>query len=93
MSLSPNELWNAIRRARLVRVLAVYIGASFFVLEAIDILTGQLGLPDWVFRFAIVLLVIGLPIIVATASVQTLLDWLGRYGLDPTLGAGQGTNH
>ncbi len=32
-------------------------------------------------------------IAVATASVQALLDWLGRYGLDPTLGVGQGTNH
>ncbi len=86
MSTRPDELWNAIRRARLVRVLLVYIGASFFVLEAIDILTGQLGLPDWVFRFAIVLLLIGLPIIVATALVQGALT---RAPAGPALDLGE----
>ncbi len=67
---SQGQLWTTVRKARLIRVLAVYLGASFVVLEAIDILTEQLGLPDWVFPGAVVLLLIGLPIIMATALVQ-----------------------
>lgn len=67
---TPKSYWNTIRRARLIRVLLVFLGASFVVLEAVDILTEQLGLPDWVFPGALVLLLIGLPIIMATALAQ-----------------------
>jgi tetratricopeptide (TPR) repeat protein len=35
-----------------------------------DIFTDQLGLPDWFFRGALILLLIGLPIVIATAIVQ-----------------------
>jgi tetratricopeptide (TPR) repeat protein len=57
-------------RARLTRVLAVYLGGSYALLELTDIFTDQLGLPDWTFRGALILLLIGLPIVVATAIVQ-----------------------
>jgi tetratricopeptide (TPR) repeat protein len=67
---TPQTAWNTIRRTRLIRVLAVYAGASFVVLEAVDIFTQQIGLPDWFFPGAVALLLIGLPIIVATALVQ-----------------------
>ncbi len=70
MSFSPKDLWDTVRRARLVRVLAIYLGASFAALQTVDVLTEQLGLPDWVFPGALVLLIIGLPIIITTALVQ-----------------------
>lgn len=57
-------------RARLTRVLAVYLGGSYALLEVMDIFTDQLGLPDWFFRGALILLLIGLPIVIATAIVQ-----------------------
>jgi tetratricopeptide (TPR) repeat protein len=56
----------------LVRVLAVYIGASFATIEVVDILIESLGLPDWILPGAIVLLLLGLPIIVTTALVQAV---------------------
>ena len=59
------------RRGYLTRVLVVYLGASYAVLEITDIFIDQLGLPDWFFPGVIVLLLIGLPIVVATALVQT----------------------
>ena len=68
---TPEEIWATVRRARLIRVLVVYLGASFAVTEAVDIFTQQGGLPDWVTPAAIVLLLLGLPIIVATALVQS----------------------
>ncbi|MGD8868845.1 MAG: tetratricopeptide repeat protein [Gemmatimonadales bacterium] len=63
--------WDTIRQARLFRVLAVYVGASFAVIQLVDILTNQLGLPDWFFPGALALLLIGLPIVVTTALVQS----------------------
>lgn len=61
---------NVVLRARLTRVLAVYLGGSYALLEVMDIFTDQLGLPDWFFRGALILLLIGLPIVIATAIVQ-----------------------
>jgi hypothetical protein len=52
------------RHARLLRILLVYLGASFAALEAIDLLGDKLALPAWVFSGAVVLLLIGLPIII-----------------------------
>jgi len=52
------------------QVLAVYIGASWAVLQVVDVLKDNMGLPDWVFPFAVVLLLIGLPIMLVTAMIQ-----------------------
>ncbi|MFN2432519.1 MAG: tetratricopeptide repeat protein, partial [Gemmatimonadota bacterium] len=70
MSLDGETLWRRVRDARLTRVLVVYLSASFVVLQVVDIFTDQLGLPDWFFPGAVVLLAIGLPILVTTALVQ-----------------------
>jgi tetratricopeptide (TPR) repeat protein len=52
------------------QILAVYAAASWVVLQVVDIMKDNMGLPDWVFPFALLLLLIGLPIIIATAMVQ-----------------------
>ena len=54
----------------LIQVLGIYAAGSWVVLQVVDVLTDNMGLPDWVFPFAVVLLLIGLPIILATAVVQ-----------------------
>ncbi len=66
----PQNLLTALRSARLLRVMVFYLGASFAVLEAVDLISDKIGLPGWVFPGALVLLLLGLPIIVATALVQ-----------------------
>ncbi len=71
-SSKPHAWWDTIRRARLFRVLAVYLGASFVVIQLVDIFTDQLGLPDWFFPGAAALLLIGLPMVVTTALVQSV---------------------
>ena len=53
-----------------LRVLAVYVGASWVVLQVVDVVKQNMGLPDWVFPFALVLLVIGLPVMLTTAVLQ-----------------------
>jgi serine/threonine-protein kinase len=52
------------------RVLGVYFLVSWAVLEAIDLLIARFGLPGWFFPTGLGLLVVGLPIIFATALYQ-----------------------
>ena len=52
------------------QVLVLYMGASWGVLEVVDVLKDNMGLPDWVFPLAVVLLLIGLPIMLGTAMIQ-----------------------
>jgi tetratricopeptide (TPR) repeat protein len=71
-AMNSPSLWDRVRRARIVQVLAVYLGASWGVLQIADTLTEALALPAWVSPVAIILLLVGLVIIVATAWVQSL---------------------
>lgn len=70
--MNPPSLWDRIRRARVVQVLVVYLGASWGVLQIADTLTEALALPDWVSPVSIILLMVGMVIILATAWVQSL---------------------
>ncbi len=63
-------LIHEIHRRSLWQVLAIYLGGALLGYEAIQALTEGLGLPDWVPPFAIVLFIIGLPVVMATAVVQ-----------------------
>jgi eukaryotic-like serine/threonine-protein kinase len=57
-------------RRSLWQVLGVYLAASWAVVELVDTLTTVWGLPDWIPPFAFILLLVGLPIVLATAVVQ-----------------------
>ncbi|MEE8551226.1 MAG: tetratricopeptide repeat protein [Gemmatimonadota bacterium] len=64
------QLIQEIHRRSIWQVLAIYLVASWVVFEVVQTLTEGLGLPDWVPPFAFVLLLIGFPIVLATAFVQ-----------------------
>ncbi|MHC4065222.1 MAG: hypothetical protein ACYSUI_12105 [Planctomycetota bacterium] len=55
------SLWQA---------LLVYLGASFAVLEAADLLIERFGLPEWLFPVAFALLVVGLPVVVVVSLAR-----------------------
>lgn len=59
-----------IHRRSIWQVLAVYLFGAWIGYEVILALQEGLGLPAWLPGFAIVLFVIGLPLVVATALVQ-----------------------
>ena len=80
---APNSFWDTARKAGLVRILVVYLGVSYAVLEIVDIFTDQLGLPDWFFPGAIALLLMGLPVVIATGLVQSVA---ARRAADATAG-------
>jgi tetratricopeptide (TPR) repeat protein len=81
----PLNLLSGLKERSVWQVLAVYLGVSWVALQVVDLLKQNMGLPDWVFPFAIVLLVIGLPVILATAMLQ------GRPG-GPEAASGQATS-
>jgi len=61
---------HEIHRRSLWQVLGVYLAASWVALQVVDTMADSMTLPDWVPPFAIVLLVLGLPVVLATAFVQ-----------------------
>jgi tetratricopeptide (TPR) repeat protein len=64
------KLIHELHRRSIWQVLLTFAGGSWVALEVIAQLTETAGLPDWVPTFALVLLLIGLPMVVATAFVQ-----------------------
>jgi eukaryotic-like serine/threonine-protein kinase len=67
-------------RRSLWQVLGVYLGTSWVVIQVVNELTRAAGLPDWVPPFALVLLLLGLPIVIATAVVQEGAPGMSRAG-------------
>jgi tetratricopeptide (TPR) repeat protein len=64
------NLIHEVHRRSLWQVLSIYAAGSWVVLGGVDVLAGVLGLPDWADSFAFFLLIVGLPIVLATAFVQ-----------------------
>ncbi len=63
------------KRARVGRAMAIvaglYVAGSWLVMEATQTLSGSLGLPGWVVPFALILLVVGFLVMLATAFIPT----------------------
>ncbi len=70
--MNADSLIERLKRARIVQVGAVYLGASWVVLQLVDVLADALRLPEWVAPVAVILLGIGFVVVAATAWVQSL---------------------
>ena len=64
------QLIQEIHGRSLWQVVGIYLVASWVVFQVIQTLTEGLGLPEWFPALALVLLLIGLLIVLATAFVQ-----------------------
>ncbi|MDX1394866.1 MAG: tetratricopeptide repeat protein [Gemmatimonadota bacterium] len=71
--MDSDGFWARLREARAVQGLLVYLGATWLVLQLLDLLIDNLGLPAWTMVGAISLLTIGLVIQLAVVWVQALL--------------------
>lgn len=87
--MSPiRELIREIHRRSLWQVLLIYVVGAWIAFEVVQTLTEGLGLPTWFPALAFVLLLVGLPIVIATAFVQEGPPTSSRD--DPTLFPGSG---
>lgn len=77
------RLITEIHRRSLWQVLLIYVGAGWVVFEIVQTVTEGLGLPEWFPAFAALLLLIGLPVVLATAFVRE--GEPGAAVSDPTL--------
>jgi tetratricopeptide (TPR) repeat protein len=68
----PTDRWSRLKQVHVVRVLLVYLGASWVVLQVTQTIVEAFKLPDPVLPTVIILLLIGLIVVVATAWVQSL---------------------
>jgi tetratricopeptide (TPR) repeat protein len=73
------RLAREVHRRSLWQVLSVYLVASWVTYEVVVNLVEGLGLPDWVAPTSLVLLLLGLPMVLATTIVQEG----GPAGFDP----------
>lgn len=64
------RLIHEVHRRSLWQVLGIYLLGSWIALQVVDVLANNFGLPQWFPPLALALLVIGLPIVLATAFVQ-----------------------
>lgn len=64
------QLIREVHRRSLWQVLGIYVVGGWVVFEVVQTLTEGLGLPGWFPALAIVLLLIGFPVVMATAFVQ-----------------------
>ncbi|HSM36806.1 MAG TPA: hypothetical protein VK837_10455 [Longimicrobiales bacterium] len=65
-----DRLLQEIHRRSVWQAAAVFLGASWAVLEAIDLFIERGLVPEWTFTAGLTLLFIGLPVVIATALVQ-----------------------
>ncbi len=67
---SLKRLIHEIHRRSLWQVLGFYLAVSWVVLQVVDVIGNNFGLPGWVAPASLVLLLLGLPVVLGTAFVQ-----------------------
>jgi tetratricopeptide (TPR) repeat protein len=87
------SLVRELHRRSVWQVLGVYVVGSWVAYQVVLSLVEGLGLPDWVAPTAVVLFVIGLPIVLATAVVQEGLPGAVGDGQRATAAAGGDAAH
>lgn len=65
--MNPHEIWAELKRRRVVRVAVAYAAAVFVALQVADLTFEPLGLPEWAYRFLVVVSLVGFPVAVALA--------------------------
>lgn len=68
------RFWQELKRRKVHRVLAIYAGTAFVILEAVDMIFPRWGFPDWTIDLVLYLLIIG-------AVITVILSWI--YDLTP----------
>jgi len=88
--LEIKRLVREIHRRSLWQVLSIYLAGSWVAVQVVDTLVDNAGLPAWMPGMAIALLVIGFPVVMATAFIQEGVGH-GEVDRDTTSGSAAGS--
>jgi len=77
------QFWQELKRRNVVRVITVYAGATFVIIELINNITEPLHLPEWTPTLVIVLLAIGFPVIIFFSWVYDVHPQGGLIRTEP----------
>jgi formylglycine-generating enzyme required for sulfatase activity len=77
-------------RRTFLSVVGIYAAGSWVVLQVIDVLNQNVGLPPWAFSLALMFLLIGLPVIGTTAWLQGRAQNDGAAGAEDPSGSPTG---
>jgi TolB-like protein len=87
MSGNPNKLsrfWQELKRRNVIRVITVYAGVAFVIIELINNITEPLRLPEWSPTLVIVLLAIGFPIVIIFSWIYDIHPEGGMVKTEPS---------
>ncbi|MGM0666450.1 MAG: hypothetical protein ACQETA_03945 [Bacteroidota bacterium] len=70
----PQNLWQELKRRKVIRVIIGYAAASYVILELISIIAEPFGLPGWTLKLVFVLLCVGF-------IISVVISWL--YDITP----------
>ncbi len=82
----PNKLsrfWKELKRRNVVRVITVYAGAAFVIIELINNITEPLRLPEWTPTLVIIILLIGFPLAIIFSWIYDIHPEEGLVKTDP----------
>ncbi len=79
----PHNFWQELKRRNVVRVITVYAGAAFVIIELINNITEPLKLPEWTPTLIIVLLAIGFPVIIIFSWIYDVHPERGMVKTEP----------
>ena len=65
----PHNFWQELKRRKVFRVLAMYAGTAYVIIELVNNVAEPLHFPEWIATAAIILLITGFPVI-------TVLSWI-----------------
>lgn len=68
------RFWHEVKRRNVPRVLAIYAGTAFIILEVADMIFPRWGFPDWTVDLVLYLLLLG-------ALIAGILAWI--YDVSP----------
>jgi sterol desaturase/sphingolipid hydroxylase (fatty acid hydroxylase superfamily) len=71
---SFEKFWKEMKRRKVFKVVAMYAGTAFIILQLLDIIAQPLQWPTWTLTFVIVLLCIGF-------IITLLISWI--YDITP----------
>jgi len=69
-----SQFWQELKRQNVIKVIAMYAGAAYVLIELVNNVVEPLNLPDWTPRLIIIIALVGFPIMVILSWILILIS-------------------